>query len=145
MHFVLVCLLTAVHLFSCHDLTVIFPLKVRASLQWSPGMRCSTKFGVYWHCSAASLLLGLCLQVLWWRILCLITLVLCLIWIEKNHILYCFTDLIQKLPHRVTEYRKWFSNKVSVSAKALVTRLLCKALPVVSLAYFDWCEREMSF
>jgi hypothetical protein len=55
----------------------------------------------------------------------------------KNQILYCFTDLIEKLPHGLTEYRKCFSNKVSVSAKALVTRLLCKALPVVSLAYFD--------
>lgn len=82
-HFVLVCLMTAVRLFCCHDLTVIFLLEVRATLQWSPGMRCSTKFGIYWHCSAASVILGLCLLVLWWRILCLITFVLCLIWIEK--------------------------------------------------------------
>lgn len=123
----------------------IFLLEVRATVQWCPGMRCSTKFGIYWHCSAASVTLGLCLLVLWWWFLCLVTFVLCLIWIGKNQILCCFTDWIQKLPHRVTEYRKCFSNKVSVSAKALVTRLLSKVLPVVSLAYFYWRECEMSF
>jgi len=32
-HFVLVCLLTAVHLFCCHGLTVIFLLEVCAAVQ----------------------------------------------------------------------------------------------------------------
>jgi len=95
----------------------IFLLEVHATVQWSRGIRCSTKFGIYWHCSAAPVILGLCLLVLWWGILCLVTFVLCLIWIGKNQILCCFTDWIQKLPHRVTEYRKCFSKKVSVQQR----------------------------
>lgn len=141
MHFVLVWLMTAVHWFCCYDLTVTFLLEVCAAVQCSPGMSCSSKFGICWHCSDVRPVF----TVLCWRILFLITFVLCLIWIEKNQILCCFSDFIQKLPHRVTGHRKCFSIKVSVSAKALVHSLLCMVLPVVSLAYFDWCECEMSF
>jgi hypothetical protein len=47
MNFVLVCLMTAVHLFCFHDLTVIFLLEVRSTVQRSTGMRCNTKFGIY--------------------------------------------------------------------------------------------------
>ena len=73
------------YLFCCHNLTVIFLLELHATVQWSPGMRCSTKSGIFWHCSAPSVISALYLLVLWWRILCLIAFVLCLIWIEKKN------------------------------------------------------------